>query len=83
EKNDEALAQKYARLGDAFVLDAFGSAHRAHASVTGVAKFLPSYAGLLMEKEVSSLKKVLEHPDPPYWVVLGGAKVSDKIGVIQ
>ncbi|MER3553549.1 MAG: phosphoglycerate kinase [Meiothermus sp.] len=83
EKNDEALAQKYARLGDAFVLDAFGSAHRAHASVTGVAKFLPSYAGLLMEKEVSSLKRVLENPEHPYWVVLGGAKVSDKIGVIQ
>lgn len=83
ENNDKALAQKYARLGDAFVLDAFGSAHRAHASVTGVAKLLPSYAGLLMEKEVSSLKKVLEHPEHPYWVVLGGAKVSDKIGVIQ
>ncbi|HEU4740750.1 MAG TPA: phosphoglycerate kinase [Meiothermus sp.] len=83
EKNDETLAQKYARLGDAFVLDAFGSAHRAHASVTGVAKFLPSYAGFLMEKEVSSIKKVIEHPEKPYWVVLGGAKVSDKIGVIE
>lgn len=83
EKNDETLAQKYARLGDALVLDAFGSAHRAHASVTGVAKFLPSYAGFLMEKEVSSIKKVIEHPEKPYWVVLGGAKVSDKIGVIE
>ncbi len=83
EKNDEELAKKFARLGDAFVLDAFGSAHRAHASVTGVAKFLPSYAGFLMEKEVSSIGKVLHNPEKPYWVVLGGAKVSDKIGVIE
>lgn len=83
EKNDEALARKYARLGDAFVLDAFGSAHRAHASVTGVAQFLPSYAGFLMEKEVSSIKRVIDNPEKPYWVVLGGAKVSDKIGVIE
>lgn len=83
EKNDEELAKKFARLGDAFVLDAFGSAHRAHASVTGVAKYLPSYAGFLMEKEVSSIGKVLHNPEKPYWVVLGGAKVSDKIGVIE
>ncbi|WP_027893097.1 phosphoglycerate kinase [Calidithermus chliarophilus] len=83
EKNDEGLAQKYARLGEAFVLDAFGSAHRAHASVTGVAKYLPSYAGLLMEREVSSIKRVIDNPEKPYWVVLGGAKVSDKIGVIE
>jgi len=83
EKNDEALARKFARLGDAFVLDAFGSAHRAHASVTGVARFLPSYAGFLMEKEVESIGKVLHNPEKPYWVVLGGAKVSDKIGVIE
>jgi phosphoglycerate kinase len=83
EKNDEELAKKFARLGDAFVLDAFGSAHRAHASVTGVARFLPSYAGFLMEKEVSSIGKVLHNPEKPYWVVLGGAKVSDKIGVIE
>ncbi|MCS7058914.1 MAG: phosphoglycerate kinase [Meiothermus sp.] len=83
ERNDPALAQRYARLGEAFVLDAFGSAHRAHASVTGVASFLPSYAGLLMEKEVESLGKVLHNPEKPYWVVLGGAKVSDKIGVIE
>jgi phosphoglycerate kinase len=83
EKNDQTLAQKYARLGEAFVLDAFGSAHRAHASVTGVAKYLPSYAGLLMEREVASLKRLIDHPEKPYWVVLGGAKVSDKIGVIE
>ncbi|MCX7783272.1 MAG: phosphoglycerate kinase [Meiothermus sp.] len=83
EKNDETLAKNFARLGDAFVLDAFGSAHRAHASVTGVARLLPSYAGFLMEKEVSSIGKVLHDPEKPYWVVLGGAKVSDKIGVIE
>ncbi|GEM84169.1 phosphoglycerate kinase [Meiothermus hypogaeus] len=83
EKNDEALAKNFARLADAFVLDAFGSAHRAHASVTGVARFLPSYAGFLMEKEVESIGKVLHNPEKPYWVVLGGAKVSDKIGVIE
>lgn len=83
EKNDETLAKHFARLGDAFVLDAFGSAHRAHASVTGVAQFLPSLAGFLMEKEVRSIGKVLHDPEKPYWVVLGGAKVSDKIGVIE
>ncbi|MDX2004480.1 MAG: phosphoglycerate kinase [Meiothermus sp.] len=83
EKNDDALSQKFARLGDAFVLDAFGSAHRAHASVTGVTKYLPSYAGSLMEREVSSIGRVLHNPEKPYWVVLGGAKVSDKIGVIE
>lgn len=83
EKNDDALSQKFARLGDAFVLDAFGSAHRAHASVTGVTQYLPSYAGSLMEREVSSIGRVLHNPEKPYWVVLGGAKVSDKIGVIE
>jgi phosphoglycerate kinase len=83
EKNDDALSQRFARLGQAFVLDAFGSAHRAHASVTGVTRYLPSYAGLLMEKEVSSISRVLHNPQKPYWVVLGGAKVSDKIGVIE
>lgn len=83
EKNDETLAKNFARLADAFVLDAFGSAHRAHASVTGVARFLPSYAGFLMEKEVESIGKVIHNPEKPYWVVLGGAKVSDKIGVIE
>lgn len=83
EKNDDALSQRFARLGEAFVLDAFGSAHRAHASVTGVTRYLPSYAGFLMEKEVSSISRVLHNPQKPYWVVLGGAKVSDKIGVIE
>ncbi len=82
-KNDPELARRYARLGEAFVLDAFGSAHRAHASVTGVARELPGYAGLLVEREVTALKKLLEGAAKPYWVVLGGAKISDKIGVIE
>ena len=83
KKNDPELARAYARLGEAFVLDAFGSAHREHASVVGVARLLPSYAGLLMEKEVKALGRLLHRPEHPYWVVLGGAKVSDKIGVIE
>ena len=83
KKNDPELARAYARLGEAFVLDAFGSAHRTHASVVGVARELPGYAGLLMEKEVKALGRLLHHPDRPYWVALGGAKVSDKIGVIE
>ncbi|MGQ9753250.1 MAG: phosphoglycerate kinase [Thermaceae bacterium] len=83
EKNDPELAKRYARLGEAFVLDAFGSAHRAHASVVGVARLLPSYAGFLMEKEVQALSKLLKDPERPYAVVIGGAKVSDKIGVLE
>ena len=82
-KNDPELARRYARLGEAFVLDAFGSAHREHASVVGVAKLLPSYAGLLFEREVRALLKLLSGFEHPYVVVLGGAKVSDKIGVIK
>ena len=82
-KNDPELARRYARLGEAFVLDAFGSAHRAHASVVGVASLLPSYAGRLMEREVRALARLLQGYQRPYWVVLGGAKISDKIGVIQ
>ncbi|GAA6741187.1 phosphoglycerate kinase [Thermus oshimai] len=83
EKNDPGLAARYARLGEAFVLDAFGSAHRAHASVVGVARLLPSYAGFLMEKEVKALSRLLQDPEKPYAVVIGGAKVSDKIGVLE
>lgn len=82
-KNDPELAKRYAELADIFVLDAFGSAHRAHASVVGVAAVLPAYAGLLMEREVAALSKLLTSAASPYWVVLGGAKVSDKIGVIK
>ena len=82
-KNDPELARRYARLGEAFVLDAFGSAHREHASVVGVARLLPSYAGRLMEREVRALARLLSGYRRPYRVVLGGAKVSDKIGVIR
>ncbi|WP_234555186.1 phosphoglycerate kinase [Thermus caliditerrae] len=83
EKNDPDLAARYAGLGEAFVLDAFGSAHRAHASVVGVARLVPSFAGFLMEKEVKALSRLLHNPEKPYAVVIGGAKVSDKIGVME
>lgn len=83
EKNDPELARQLARLGDAFVLDAFGSAHRAHASVSGVAQYLPHAAGLLLQTEVEALSRLLENPARPYVVIIGGAKVSDKIKVIE
>jgi phosphoglycerate kinase len=83
EKNDETFAQQLAKLGEIYVNDAFGAAHRAHASVHAITKFLPAYAGLLMEKEVTHLGKLLEAPEKPFVAVLGGAKVSDKIGVIR
>ena len=81
--NDPALGTALARLGDLFVNDAFGSAHRAHASTTGVAAHLPSVTGLLMEKELTYLGEALEDPEPPFIAILGGAKVSDKIAVIE
>lgn len=81
--NDPALSAALARLGDLFVNDAFGSAHRAHASTTGVAAHLPSVAGLLMEKELNYLGGALDDPEPPFIAILGGAKVSDKIAVIE
>ncbi|MBZ9711948.1 phosphoglycerate kinase [Deinococcus multiflagellatus] len=83
EKNDAALSGKLAQLGDAFVLDAFGSAHRAHASVSGVAGQLPHAAGLLLQTEVDALSRLIESPQSPYVVIIGGAKVSDKIKVIE
>lgn len=83
EKNDPEFAKSLAKLGDIHVNDAFGTAHRAHASNVGVTKFLPSVAGFLMEKEIEMLSKVTYSPEKPYVVVLGGAKVSDKIGVIE
>ncbi|MPY65762.1 phosphoglycerate kinase [Deinococcus sp. SDU3-2] len=83
EKNDPELAARLARLGDAFVLDAFGSAHRAHASVSGVAALLPHAAGRLLQREVEALSRLTENPESPYVVIIGGAKVSDKIKVIE
>jgi phosphoglycerate kinase len=84
EANDEHFARQLARLADFYVNDAFGTAHRAHASTVGITKFVQkAAAGLLMEKELQYLGKVLEHPEKPFIAILGGAKVSDKIGVIQ
>ena len=82
EKNDPEFSQKLAALGEIYVSDAFGSVHRAHASTTGVAAFLPAYAGFLVEKELSIMGGALENPKRPFVAVLGGAKVSDKIGVL-
>jgi phosphoglycerate kinase len=82
-ENDPALAQRLAALADLYVNDAFGAAHRAHASTEGVAHHLPGYAGLLLEREVNELTRVVESPARPLVVVLGGAKVSDKVGVID
>jgi len=82
-ENDPDLAESLARLADLYVNDAFGAAHRAHASTEGVAHRLPGYAGLLLESEVKELSRVVESPQRPLVVVLGGAKVSDKVGVID
>ncbi len=83
EKNDPAFAKKLAAFGDIFVNDAFGSAHRAHASTVGVAHYLPAVAGFLMEKELNYLGAALANPARPFVAILGGAKVSDKIKVIE
>lgn len=83
EKNDPGMARELAALGDVFVNDAFGSAHRAHASTAGVAAHLPAVAGFLMEQELAYLGGALEQPASPFVAILGGAKISDKIGVIQ
>jgi len=82
EENDLHFAKELAELGDIFVNDAFGTAHRSHASTVGVAKFLPSAVGFLMKKEIEVLGKILTSPDAPFIAILGGAKVSDKIGVL-
>jgi phosphoglycerate kinase len=82
-ENDPQLAASLAALADLYVNDAFGAAHRAHASTEGVAHLLPGYAGLLLERELSELTRVVESPQRPLVVVLGGAKVSDKVGVID
>ena len=83
EKNDEAFARKLASYADVYVNDAFGTAHRAHASTEGVAHFLPAVSGFLIEKELQFMGKALENPDRPFVAILGGAKVSDKLGVIN
>jgi len=83
KKNDPALADALARLADRFVLDAFGTAHRAHATTVGVAERLPSAAGYLLAKEVEALSVLLGEPERPYLVILGGAKVSDKLAVME
>ncbi|MDA8188367.1 MAG: phosphoglycerate kinase [Dehalococcoidales bacterium] len=82
EKNDRGFAQKLANLGDIYVDDAFGTAHRAHASTAGVADFLPAVAGFLMEKEVTVMGRALEVPARLFVAIIGGAKISSKIGVI-
>jgi len=82
-KNDPVMAKQLASLADIFVNDAFGSAHRAHASTVGVTDYLPSVAGFLLEKEIRFLDQAIEEPARPFVAILGGAKVSDKIGVIN
>lgn len=82
EKNDPGFAKQLAELADVYVDDAFGSAHRAHASTEGVAHYLPAVAGFLMEQELNFLGRALANPDRPFVAILGGAKISDKIGVI-
>jgi phosphoglycerate kinase len=82
-KNDSEFAEQLASLADLYVDDAFGAAHRAHATTVGVAEHLPTVAGLLMEEELDNLDKVLRDPERPFVAILGGAKVSDKVGVIE
>ncbi|MCK1994395.1 phosphoglycerate kinase [Peribacillus muralis] len=83
EKNDPELAKSFAALADVYVNDAFGAAHRAHASTEGIAHHLPAVSGLLMEKELAVLGKALSNPERPFTAIIGGAKVKDKIGVIK
>ncbi|MFL5778155.1 MAG: phosphoglycerate kinase [Chloroflexota bacterium] len=83
ERNDDGFARALASYADIYVNDAFGTAHRAHASTVGVARLLPAYAGLLMEREIEMLSRLLEAPERPFAAILGGAKVSDKIKVID
>ncbi len=83
KKNDPEFAKELASLGDVYVNDAFGAAHRAHASTAGVASYLPAYAGALMTKEVTTLTSMLDNPNHPFVAILGGSKVSDKVAVID
>lgn len=83
EENDPEFSRQLAALADIYVNDAFGTAHRAHSSTSGVAEFLPAYAGFLLENEVNMLRKVLEHPESPRMAILGGAKIKDKLRLIR
>jgi len=83
EKNDAEMARQLASLADLYVNDAFGTAHRAHASTEGVTHFLPAAAGFLLEKEIKYLGQVIANPQRPFVAIMGGAKISDKIGVIK
>jgi phosphoglycerate kinase len=83
EKGDDAFARALSKHGDIFVNDAFGTSHRKHASIVGVTKYIPSVAGMLLEKEINALGKVLTEPPHPFGVLLGGAKVSDKVGMLD
>lgn len=83
EKNDKELSKEFASLADIYVNDAFGTAHRAHSSTAGVAEFLPAVSGFLIEKEIKFLGEALQNPEKPFIAILGGAKVSDKIAVIE
>ncbi|PKM80903.1 MAG: phosphoglycerate kinase, partial [Firmicutes bacterium HGW-Firmicutes-13] len=82
-KNDPELARQYAELADIYINDAFGTAHRAHASTEGAARLLPSAAGLNMEREINIMSQILENPERPLAAILGGTKVADKIGLIN
>jgi len=83
EKNDPAFARALARLAEVYVNDAFGAAHRSHASITGITEYLPAVAGLLMEREITTMGSILENPAHPFVALLGGAKVSDKVGMLE
>lgn len=83
ENNDEAFAKKLAALGDIYVNDAFSVSHRAHASTEGITHFLPAYAGRLMEKEVNALESILDNPDRPVMAIVGGAKISTKLDLLN
>ena len=83
EENDASFAQALAHLGDIYVNDAFSASHRAHASITGIANYLPAVAGLLLEREIKTLGGILRNPAHPFAVLLGGAKISDKIGMLE
>lgn len=82
EANDDAFAKKLSSLGDVFVNEAFSVDHRSHATTVGIAKYLPSYMGLLLEKEIIALNRILENPDRPLMAIIGGAKISDKIKIL-